>query len=163
MQMYISYTFWGNDILASWSEWYADVAELFKSIDLSITHIGIKSQSFNSGKIITVARKGKRIIEAISNGEIPVSMECYSLPKDYQVAVFDFFILCVRTKDFISVIFRNEYINIIDEKQILLFKKYINVVDGEVYSTSVSEAPLLYAYTKKSSNLETYKHIKSLI
>ena len=72
-----------------------------EKLGYKLTHIGIQSKSFCSGKILTVARKKKDILASIADGEKPLSLSCYSLPKDYRIASFDYdFYVFVRKNIF---------------------------------------------------------------
>ena len=77
----ISITIWGNGIQQEkWLNWYQYVENLAKSLGYKLTHIGIQSKSFCSGKILTVARKKKDILASIADRseERRVGKECRS-------------------------------------------------------------------------------------
>ena len=82
------------------------------------THIGIVSEHYSTGKIMTVARKEKEIISNIVAGEVPMSFSCYSLPEGYKVASFDYNFLCERNDSYMSVIIKEADYNIDNEKLI---------------------------------------------
>lgn len=158
----ISITIWGEK-KGNWLEWYKDISKLMHKIGYENTHIGIISEHYSSGKIMTVARKEKEIIMKMNEGEIPKSFSCYSLPKGYKVASFDYDFLCERNDSYMSVIIKDIDYNVDNEQQIIaLMNRYIRLECGEIYSTIESEMPLLYAETKDKNNLKTYKLIKDL-
>ncbi len=158
----ISITIWGKE-KGNWLEWYKDVADLMTQMGYKNTHIGITTKSYNTGKVVTVARKEKEILTRIKDGELPRSFSCFSLPKDYRSACFDYYFLCVRTEEYMSVIINDTDFNTDIEQQIIsLIYKYTYQESGEIYSTSVTEASLLYAETKDIRNLKTYKLIRNL-
>ncbi len=162
MEKMISYTFWGEGIGTNWYEWYMYVDKLFEKVGYNITHIGIKSQSYMSNKILTAKRKEKEIIQILKEGDNPSCFECYSLPSIFEVAAFDYNILCVRTDKFISLVLQEKDLNKLDERTILEMKKYIYFSCGEVYTTLKNEVPLLYAYTKNISSLESFEFVKNI-
>ena len=158
----ISITIWGAE-KGNWVEWYNDIKNLMKKFGYENTHIGIVSEHYSTGKIMTVARKEKEIISNIVAGEIPMSFSCYSLPEGYKVASFDYNFLCVRKDSYMSIIIKEADYNIDNEKLIIsMMNKYICLEYGEIYSSIDSEMPLLYAETRDKNNLETYKLIKYL-
>ena len=127
------------------------------------THIGILSQNYTSGKILTVTRKEKEILTKIKEGEKPMSFSCYLLPKGYKVASFGYDFLCERNNSYISVVIKEIDYNSCNEQLIIsLLRKYIRFEYGGVYSTSESKMPLLYAETKDKNNLKTYKLIRKI-
>lgn len=158
----ISITIWGKE-KGSWLEWYKDITNLMNKLGHENTHIGILSEHYSSGKIMTVVRKEKEIIMKMNEGEIPKSFSCYSLPKGYKIASFDYDFLCERNDSYMSVIINDTDYNNDNEQQIIaLMNRYIYLEYGEIYSTIESEMPLLYAETKDKNNLKTYRLIKEL-
>ena len=92
-----------------------------------------------------------------------MSFSSYSLPKGYKVESFDYDFLCERNNSYISVVIKEIDYNSCNEQLIIsLLRKYICFEYGEVYSTSESERPLLYAETKDKNNLKTYKLIREI-
>lgn len=160
----ISITLWGNcHEKQKWLEWYNEAKELFNMFGYAHTHIGIQSKSFQSKKILTVIRKEKEILEKIRSGEVPKSLSCYSLPKEFKVAMFDYDIFCIRREEYISFVLKEEDYNLNKENLILSFlKKYVDFEYGEIYSVSRDEVPMLYAETRDARNLDTYKFLKEI-
>ena len=120
----ISITIWGAE-KGNWVEWYNDIKNLMKKFGYENTHIGIVSEHYSTGKIMTVARKEKEIISNIVAGEVPMSFSCYSLPEGYKVASFDYNFLCERNDSYMSVIIKEADYNIDNEKLIIsMMNKY---------------------------------------
>lgn len=160
----ISYTIWGTTKQKNdWIEWYNNVKSLFNEFGYAITHIGIISQSFKSNKILTISRNEKKIVKALQDGEIPNSIECYSLQPNFRTAMFDYEILCIRNVGYMTFVINDTDLNLNREKKIITFeKKFITIEKGEVYSTTNKEVPMIYAETKDSTNLATYEFIKKI-
>lgn len=160
----ISVTLWGNGAKKEkWLDWYYDVKNFMKDLGYRLTHIGIQSQSFCSGKILTVARKEKDILTKVADGEIPMSFSCYSLSQGYKTASFDYDILCVRKEEYISVIIKEvDYYKLNIQNTILMIEKYIDYEYGEIYRTSKAEMPLIYAATRDADNIKSYSLIKKI-
>ena len=160
----ISITLWGNGTKkGKWLDWYYENKNLMKDLGYKLTHIGIQSQSFTSGKILTVARKEKEILSKISDGEIPFSFACYSLLKNYKTASFDYEILSVRKEEYISIIIKEvDYDRLNIQDVISMMKKYIDYEYGEIYITSRAEMPLLYAATRNADNIKSYSLLKKI-
>ena len=161
MEKKISYTFWGDEINTNWDEWYEYVKKMFNNMGYNITHYGFSSKSYSSNNIVTAKRKEKEIAKIIQSGEIPDSIECYSLPENFRTAVSDYNYLCVRTSNFISVVFTEKDLNRISEADIMKMKNYIKFSFGEVYST-YGQVPVMYAYTKDKRSVPSYELIKRL-
>lgn len=158
----VSITMWGSP-RGKWTDWYMDIKTLMNQLGHENTHIGIMSEHYTSGKILTVARKEKEIVTRITEGEIPSSFSCYALPKDYKVASFDYDIMCERNATYMSVIIKESDYNTANECLIIsLMKKYICLEYGEIYSSIVSDMPLLYAETQDTDNLKSYVFIKKI-
>ena len=118
----ISYAFWNvRWITNDWDKWYFDVKEFFENYGYEVTHFGIISQSYNSGKLLTVARKEKEMIDKIRKGEKPILMSLYSLPPKYKSASFDYNMSMVRREGFISVTINECDYNITNEKKAFYF------------------------------------------
>ena len=160
----ISITLWGNGIQKeNWLNWYQDIENLMKSLGYKPTHIGIQSKTFCSGKILTVARKKKDILATIAAGENPSSFSCYSLPKDYRTASFDYDFLCVRKEGYISVIVKDvDYDKLNIKSVISRLKDYIIYEYGEIYIMSKKEMPLIYAATRNSDNIKSFSLIEEI-
>lgn len=158
----VSITMWGFPE-GGWIEWYSDIKTLMKQLGYENTHIGLMSDHYTSGKLLTVVRKEKEIIKKITEGEIPRSFSCYSLPKEYKIASFDYNIMCERNASYMSVIIKESDYDTANECLIVsVMKKYIRLEYGEIYSSIVSEMPLLYAETNNSNNLKSYVFIKNI-
>lgn len=164
MDKRITYVFWGEEKKEhNWIGWYNDVKYLIEFSGYQLSHIGVKLESYDSKKIVSAKRKEKDILLRMSKGEIPNSLECFSLPYDYKMAVFDYNIYCVRNKQYISYTFYDNDMNESKEKIIRhITEKYFVPDSGEVFQTSLKEVPLLYVATKKSKNIKSYEFIKSL-
>lgn len=160
----ISITLWGNGSeKGKWIEWYDDIKEIMNSLGYKQTHIAIKSKSYTSGKVLTVARKEKEILAKMNEGEIPLTMECISLSKGYRQAVFDYEFYCARTEECISAMIKEADYNPDSEQMIIsVLKKYINSKYGEIYSALRSDAPFVYAATRDVNNLKSYELIKKI-
>ncbi len=158
----ISITIWGKE-KGNWLEWYKDVTDLMTQMGYKNTHIGIITESYNTGKVVTVARKEKEILTRIREGEFPSCFSCFSLPKDYRCAGFDYYFMCERNEAYMSVTINDTDYNDYNERQIIaMITKYTCMESGEIFSTSMSELPLVYAETKDTRNLKTYKLIRNL-
>ena len=160
----ISYTIWGClKSSNNWLEWYKDVKAFFNSLGYGLSHFGITGDTYNSDKILTVSRKEKEFINKLESRIYPTCVECYSLLPNYQIAMFDFNIACIRSDSYISIVLKKDDVTSSIEKSVIeLEKKYIIGTKGEIYSTSDKEVPMIYAETGDAKNLDTYKFIKRI-
>lgn len=155
----INYTFWGKPIDTNWYEWQLAVTKLFEKYGLKITHYGFTSASYDPDRIVTAMRKQKEIIRIIQSGEIPKTVECFSLPKEFN-SICDSALTCVRTKEFISVLFHEDDISI-DENDIMEMKKFIKFEYGEVFS-SYSYLTVMYSYSREHGKFDDFELIKTI-
>ncbi len=162
MEKIISYTFWGTQIESDWLEWYRYVEKLFAKTGHTITHVAVKTDFSKTGRITRISKKKIEEIGKIKNNGNSFCVEVYSLPINYEIAAFDYDILCVRTECFISLVIKEQDSKHIGENDILGMKKFLDYKSGEVYSTLNNEVPLLYAFTNDSNNLSTYEFIKNI-
>lgn len=144
-----------------WIEWYEYICSIISELGYDKTHIAIESDKYTTTKIVTISRKEKQILHMIQSGVEPAGISIYSLPKDYKIASFDYNILCVRARDYISVIFKQCDFGRIDvDDFILKMKVYIEVENGEIYKMDRDEVPLLYA--AQANSIDMYKTLEIL-
>ena len=155
----INYTFWGKPIDTNWYEWHLAVIKLFEKYGLKITHYGFSSASYDPDRIVTAMRKQKEIIRIIQSGEVPKSIECFSLPKEFN-SVCDSPLTCVRTNEFISVFYHEDDISI-DENDIMEMKKFIKCEYGEVFS-SYRYLTVMYSYSREHGKFSDFELIKTI-
>lgn len=156
----VSITFWGDGLIkGKWLDWYDDVGGIFEQLGYKRTHIAIDCKSYANKKIVSVGRKEKTIIDILQSGESPKSISCFSLSKDYKVAMFDYNVMAVRQSKYLSIIMNRSDLERIDAENIIsTFKQYIEFKSGEVYQMNREEVPLMYA-----ANAKTIKPFESLI
>ena len=157
----INYTFWGEPIDTNWYEWYLAVRTLFEKYGLKITHYGISSASYSPDNVVTAKRKEKELIRILQSGEVPKTIECYSVPKDFITVIGDSRLSCIRTKKFISVFYNEDRIDGIDENDIMEMKKYIRFKSGEVFS-SYRYGTAGYSYDQIHGKFDDFEHIKTI-
>lgn len=147
----VSITLWGDGLIkGNWLDWYHDIGIIFQELGYKRTHIGIDCKSYSNRKIVTIKRKEKSILDILQSEDIPKSMSCYSLIKDYKVAMFDYDVMAVRQSQYISIIFnRNDLVKIDIDNVIFMLKQYIEFQCGEVYQMDREEMPLIYAARAK--------------
>lgn len=142
----ISIALWGDGrVFGKWLEWYCDMGDVFQKLGYKRTHLGITSPSFQGDRILTVARKEKQILQVLKDGEIPEDLMCYSLPKGFRQAAFDYEVDATRAGEYIHLEMNASDFPKIDAEQVIdLLKKYIELDHGEIFQMSRYEVPLLY-------------------
>lgn len=147
----VSITLWGDGLIkGNWLNWYHDIGIIFQELGYKRTHIGIDCKSYTSKKIVTIERKEKSILDILQSEDIPKSMSCYSLIKDYKVAMFDYDVMAVRQSEYISIILnRSDLVKIDIDNVIFNLTQYIDLQCGEVYQMDREEMPLIYAARAK--------------
>ena len=159
-ELTVSLTLWGKLLNEhSWNEWYIDVKKIFEMLELNITHLGIDSPRYHSGKVLTVSRKEKEILQSFEEGEFPTSFSCYSLPKDYRTAAFDYNLFILRREDLITIIMKEEYYDADKaDSFITIINKYIDMERGQIYEMDINDLPLFYA--RGANDISFYKTLK---
>ncbi len=150
----VSITLWGDGLIkGNWLDWYNDIGIIFQQLGYKRTHIGIECKSYVNKKIVTIERKERSIINILQSGDMPKSLSCYSLSKEYKVAMFDYDIMAVRQSEYISVIVNKSDLAKVEMENIISdLKQYIEFRRGEVYQMDREEMPLLYAANAKTIN-----------
>ena len=159
-ELTVSLTLWGKLLNEhSWNEWYIDVKKIFGVLGLDVTHLGVISSRYHSGKVLTVSRKEKEILRSFEEGELPTSFSCYSLPKDYRTAAFDYNLFIVRREDLITIIMKEEYYDADKvDSFITIINKYIDMERGQIYEMDINDLPLFYA--RGANDISFYKTLK---
>jgi len=161
MKREINYTFWGESIDSNWYEWFLAVKDLFEKCGYKVTHYGINSESYNPDKAVTASRKEKAIVELLKSGEVPNSIEFYSVSKDFVTVSGDAALYCLREKNCICVIVRESAVPDINEDAIMEMKKYIKFESGEVFSARILNS-IFYSHSKTHDKFHEYEFIKNI-
>lgn len=150
----VSITLWGDGLVkGNWLDFYNDIGIIFRKMGYKRTHIAIDCKTFLNKKIVTTNRKEKEIINILKSGDIPKSISCYSLSKDYKIAMFDYDVMVVRQSEYISVVLnRSDLVKLDIDNTISILKQYIEFKIGEVYQMDREEMPLMYASRAKTIN-----------
>lgn len=158
----ISITLYGDGLKKQkWIEWYDYTSSVFKKLEYERTHLAIKSEEYNTEKVVTVRRKEKQVLQLLKDGTLPESLTLFSLPKDYRSASFDYNILAVRNKEYISFIFNSQDFEKIEVNNLVWnMKQYIEFESGEIYQMDRSEMPLIYA--AKANSVNSFKSLTVL-
>ena len=157
-------TIWGKSISDdNWAEWYEDTKALADDLGFSLSLFCVTGMTNGPKNVVTVARKEKDLLSAISEGDVPTGVCCYDLPDNFKVAMFDYKLCCSRTTDSISIVLRS---NDMDENVVAKIveyeKKYISLEYGEVFSTDLSELPMLYVLNRTRDGLDTYAFCRQI-
>ncbi len=155
----VSLTMWGDlrdDY--NWLAWYTDMKRIFQMFELSITHLGVTGSQYPK-KVVTVARKEKEILKKIEDGNLLTDFACYSLPKDYRAAVFDYNLLIYRESSLITLIVGKEYYETEKiDSCIEIFNQYIDMNRGQIYKMDRKDTPWLYAMGE--NDISFYKSLR---
>ena len=141
-----------NDTL--WLEWYNYSKLLTSKLGYNPNYIGVRSESFKSGKVITVKRSESKLIKVLESGERPQSLDVYCLHDNFVQAVFDYYTSFSRIRDFgkhnVTITMPQEKFYEINTDEIINeLKKYIKFSHGEIYELDYTECPILYIYKGK--------------
>lgn len=157
----ISITAYGHPI-NGWDDWYQKAKAIFKTLGYEYNYLG--SNIWVDGKIKTVTRSEKKLLNAIQAEDILDSVIMFSLPKDFKSASFDYDILIVRKREFTTlVVNKSDYCKLAEAEVTALFSNYVSNPCIEIYEMDRYEMPLLYASKgNPSSFFTTLKILKQL-
>jgi hypothetical protein len=132
-----------------WWEWFLYAKSLAIELGYTPNYIGVNSNTFKSGKVLTINRSQKKLEESIKNKNFPSNLDVYSLHDDFKQAAFDYYLLASRSTMFnnhnISItIPKEKYSELNSDKLINDMKRFINFNKGEIYELDYTECPLLY-------------------
>lgn len=154
----ISITAYGQPI-NGWNDWYQKAMVIFKTLGYEYNYLG--SNIWNDGKIKTVTRGEKKLLDAIRDEDILDSVSMFSLPKDFKSASFDYDVLIVRNKEFTTLIVnKSDYDKLSKANIIAFFLDYVNNPKIEIYEMNRYEMPLLYA--SKANPISFFNTLKIL-
>ncbi|MFZ5968227.1 MAG: hypothetical protein ACOYVK_13770 [Bacillota bacterium] len=162
----ISITFNGHvdDDNNKWIEWYNEGKKIISLFGYEPNHIGITSTSLKSGKVMTLKRNEKKLVNAIENGDVVKSISIFSLEDNYKSASFDYNVLLVRNSDYVTLIVNKSDFYKVDEDVLGdSLRKYINATYAEIYEMDRYEFPLIYATkANPATSFKTLKIIKKI-
>jgi hypothetical protein len=131
---------------ASWAFWYESAKNIVQSLGYEPNYFGVKSNTMNSGKIMTLRRSEKKLLRNIEAGDDIKWIELYSLPDDYRQASFDYNVFLIKDIAQVTLVTnKTDFINADEEMLLNLLKQHIAFENGEIYEISRDECPLLYA------------------
>ncbi|ARU60633.1 hypothetical protein CBW65_05695 [Tumebacillus avium] len=131
----------------SWLEYCKDLAE---KLGFPPNYLGVTGEAFKSGKILSLSRTQNRLKKSIVANEEFESVAVYSLPSDFNTAIFDYDLYFVRTRLYepshLMVSMSSEVFEKIEVNELLSeLKKHISFVSGEIFMLSKEQSSGLYA------------------
>lgn len=151
-----------------WRRWLDESKALFSLVGFIPTHIGMKSDTINDGKIKTLSRSEKKIREAIYRGDIIEHMSLYTLNKGFHTALDnEFFVTLYRSSyrkiDYVYCEMPFEIYNDFKKEKILDFMfKFIEINKGEVFVMDKKQIGLNYANKGKGDDISKYLTLEIL-
>ncbi|UOY94193.1 hypothetical protein MUG87_08875 [Ectobacillus sp. JY-23] len=149
-----------------WWEWYEWCKNFGTRLGYTPNYIGIRGESFKSGKVLKLNRVEKRFKKSIEQNEYVENLDLYALPEEFSQAVFDYRThMCInRISDehiILITLPSKEFENINLDTIINDMKRFMDITKGEVFEMSVLNCPYFYAMKVNSpSDYETLKIIK---
>jgi len=151
-----------------WLEFYRATKSMLTEFGLEANYLGVVGDSFTSGKVTTLKRTEKKLINSLKNNESLTSLSLYTLPSDFEIAAFDYqayigrkvegnhgYIIATFIKDSID---SSHMENLVQE-----LKKYIDFMSGEVFDMLNVESPQIYvSKVNDESSFKSLRIIKKL-
>jgi hypothetical protein len=149
---------------ASWAFWYESAKNIVRSLGYEPNYFAVKSNTMNSGKIMTLKRSEKKLLKNIEVGDDIKWIELYSLPDDYRQASFDYNVFLIKDIAQVTLVTnKTDFINADEEMLLSSLKQHIAFETGEIYEMGRDECPLFYALKANPiSSFKTLNVIKKL-
>ncbi|ARU60934.1 hypothetical protein CBW65_07440 [Tumebacillus avium] len=131
-----------------WLNWLEYAQNLSGRLGFPANYVGVRGETFKSGKVLTLKRTVKRIQKAVENNEQIQNISFYSLPDDFGTAIFDYDVYLSRCSDYAQVLVTmssERYARIDSQEVIDELKQHIRFSSGEVFTMSRRDVPSLYA------------------
>lgn len=151
-----------------WGKWLDESKSLFSVVGSIPTHIGIKCETINDGKIRTLSRSEKKIREAINRGETISIMSLSALKKGFHTALdHEFYVTLYRSSyrkvDYLYCeMLREMYNDLIKERILDSMYKFLEVDKGEIFVMDKKYVAANYAHKGKGDDIHQYPTLEIL-
>jgi hypothetical protein len=151
----------------TWLDFYCYAKKFSKETPFEFNYLGVVGEDFQSGKVTTVKRTEKRLLNSIEKRNTIESISLYSLPLDFTVAAFDYNVnlsrekICLEDKEMVCIILTLP-ISVFEKldtgdtieqlKEFLLFNR------GEIVELSKNDSPLEYSY--RINDISAYESLR---
>lgn len=152
-----------------WLQWFEYSKDLAFRLGHPANHIGVKSKSFTSGKLLKLNRSEKKLVKALNEGEELEYLGLDSLPEEYKIAAFDYSLsisrnLKIDPPHILLTMGSDDFKKIDSDKVILELKEFIDIEYGEIIELASSEIPQIYAVKgKPTSSFKELNILKKII
>lgn len=127
-----------------WASWLLYAEQLAQNVGFPATHVSVAGESFHSDKVLVLSRLRKKILHAAA-GQAFEWLSLYSLPVDFQTAIFDYEILSSRSLEQASVAVPSNIGAALDGERLLQeLTRFVKARSIEVFDMSRREVPALY-------------------
>ena len=144
-----------------WMDWYRLMVDTSRLLGSPLTHFGIKGQGLGTTNIRSID-KFLKVEAAIESSKVDW-LSGYSLPKDFQTAVFDYKVHMNLCSSYVSLSAKESFAKLIlnepDEWKRRL-TTFCSFRKGLLFQMDESESPLLYV--SGSSTQESFRSIAIL-
>lgn len=163
----VSIVLYGNVVNTSsyWHEWYLFAKQIIHDLGYTSNYLGVKGESFKSGKYLTIGRTENRLIRAIESKEKIDYITVLSLPDNFKQAVFDYYIelsrICCKDRKSIFVSMDESVYERLSENVddfIEQLKIHIDFECGQLFQLQRKESAFFYAM--KANSPSYYKSLK---
>jgi hypothetical protein len=151
----------------TWYDFYRYAKKFSKETPCEFNYLGIMGEDFQSGKVTTVKRTEKRLLNSIEKRNTIESISLYSLPLDFTVAAFDYDVylgreeISIGDKELICIILslsKGLFEKLETSKTIEQLKEFLLFNTGEVIELSKDESAIEYSY--RINDLSSYESLK---
>lgn len=150
-----------HEISEIFPSFYEKCKDIFIELKYKFNYLSIDSENFKDGKIKTVSRFEKKMIEEITNKNQVRSICFFSLPENFRNCGFDYDVSIEWNKNFLLFTFSNSVNKIITNQIINDFRIFFEIDKVEIFKMSRKECPWIYVLgVNPKSSFKTLKILK---
>lgn len=145
---------WGStDSKAGWAEWFQFMKDSSKLLGSPLTHFGIKGHGLGT-KDIRPVDTFQKIQSRIESSTIDW-LSGYSLPNDFQTAVFDYNVHMNRSSSYVSISAKEDFASALladPDSWKVKAMRFCSFEKGALFQMDESESPLLFVSGSSSQD-----------
>ena len=153
---------WGDfESARGWGEWFRFMEESARLFGSPLTHFAIQGEGLGKGTIRSI--KSYQKIESSIDSSSVEWLAGYSLPNDFETAVFDFHIHMNRSLDYVLMTVKEDFASAMQSDNDVWYKiakKFCKCRRGMLFQMDEDETPLFFV--KGSSPMDSFDSLKIL-
>lgn len=148
-----------------WKDWLVYTKSICHALDCRLTHYGVESDSMKDGKVKTLSRSEKKLLEIINNNENIGWLSFYSLPKNYHTVIGDteaFLALDAKRKYVYCEFSLEKYNESLGKRLLNEMGNFIICNKSEIFSMEKSRGAINYVFKGRGDDISKYPTLEIL-